>query len=786
MSKKPKIPKLDSHCLVSVIVPVYNAGDYLTECLDSILSQVYNNIEVILVDDKSTDHSGRIAESYAKKDKRVRLISKKVNQGINPARQTGFNNSTGDYIMFVDDDDVISSNLISDHLEALLHSGADVSISKAFWWDSNVGIDMVSINEDGSGETVVLNKKMAYRSLVTETSPFANSEVGILWNKIHKRSFFEDYDWSLSNMPSEDFMTNAYLFDGIESMVYIDRVHYFHRTNINSTMDQLKHKKGANTKQSIDIFDALFRVAEVFKETSKRNGWNFDNEIIYFKYRYFFIRIQAFVMGAKFSEADFFKIKKYTSITEINILCSDDFRRYVSEYIYPPAVDILTEIAEFWGLFSESDSVVDFLEKNINQLKSSLRSNIESLNALEVTVSHQRDILNYLQSLRGATFNFLGRIKRKVLMRAAHMLKAMAEYCHALRLERKYKNCWVVMDRVESASDNGYAFYSFLLREYPEVNAYFAINEDSIDVSRLKAQGFKLVFIGSEEHSVAIDNSSKLFYAYFTFEYSNDIAQRIFLGHGVTKDSLPNPGLRSRDYFITALNKEQDFLSERVDMKAVKTGLPRYDLLIEKVKNFNGQKNKIVIAPTWRPWLYINMNKINESPYLTNWQKFLNSDELRDLSDKYDIVLILHPMMASLGEQLFSLPDYIKTRTYAELEIDGLHNLLIRTELLVTDFSSISFDAVIAGAKVVYFQFDEAEYRDKGLLKKGWFEYSRDGFGPVFYEYDKFVDYIGIYSGEVDLKYNKRSQAIRDEVISTNGSSRRIIELMINKDKSTE
>lgn len=91
--------------LISVIVPIYNVEKYLQECLDSIINQTYKNLEIILVDDGSTDNSGIICNEYAKKDNRIKVIHKK-NGGLSSARNAGMDEcSVGGYITFVDSDD---------------------------------------------------------------------------------------------------------------------------------------------------------------------------------------------------------------------------------------------------------------------------------------------------------------------------------------------------------------------------------------------------------------------------------------------------------------------------------------------------------------------------------------------------------------------------------------------------------------------------------------------------------------------------------------------------------
>ena len=92
--------------LVSVIIPAYNIEDYIGRCLDSVLSQTYKNLEILVVDDGSSDCTGEILDDYEKKDQRIRVIHKE-NGGVSSARNIGIEAATGDYIGFVDGDDLM-------------------------------------------------------------------------------------------------------------------------------------------------------------------------------------------------------------------------------------------------------------------------------------------------------------------------------------------------------------------------------------------------------------------------------------------------------------------------------------------------------------------------------------------------------------------------------------------------------------------------------------------------------------------------------------------------------
>ena len=97
--------------LISVIIPVYKVEEYLPKCLDTVLAQTYGNLEVILVDDGSPDNCGKICGEYAVKDSRIKVIHQD-NMGLSGARNTGIDNSTGEYLMFVDSDDYIDEHKI--------------------------------------------------------------------------------------------------------------------------------------------------------------------------------------------------------------------------------------------------------------------------------------------------------------------------------------------------------------------------------------------------------------------------------------------------------------------------------------------------------------------------------------------------------------------------------------------------------------------------------------------------------------------------------------------------
>lgn len=113
--------------LVSVIVPVYNVEDYLENCVESLLKQTYKNIEILLINDGSTDNSSKICDNYGKKDSRIKVYHKE-NEGVSKARNLGLECSTGDYIVFVDADDFVEKTYVEKLFNALINNKCDMSI----------------------------------------------------------------------------------------------------------------------------------------------------------------------------------------------------------------------------------------------------------------------------------------------------------------------------------------------------------------------------------------------------------------------------------------------------------------------------------------------------------------------------------------------------------------------------------------------------------------------------------------------------------------------------------
>lgn len=201
--------------LISVIVPVYNVETFLPRCLESIVSQTYKNIEIILVDNGSTDSSGELCDSFVKTESRASVIHQ-ANRGLWHARNTGQKEAKGDFIMFVDSDDYLHVDAIRVLYEALVqHPTCGLSMCKykqTFTLDEDIRkVDENKI-EVWTVERLIYNHKGALCTVV--------------WNKLYRCSLISDI-MAREYRISQDVDYNFRVFLRLKSLVMVDRVLYF-------------------------------------------------------------------------------------------------------------------------------------------------------------------------------------------------------------------------------------------------------------------------------------------------------------------------------------------------------------------------------------------------------------------------------------------------------------------------------------------------------------------------------------------------------------------------------
>ncbi|MBE6534229.1 MAG: glycosyltransferase [Ruminococcaceae bacterium] len=227
---------------ISVIVPVYNVEKYISSCLDSILSQTHTDLEIICVNDGSTDSSGQILDEYAKKDSRIKVFHKE-NGGVSSARNLALENATGEYIGFVDSDDYIAPDMYSSLLSNIVDNNADIA---------ECGIAYVTENGDAKNGVSKVYSLSEQKQIL---KAFFLKDMGIvIWNKIFKSEIVNNQRFNENYKIGEDSLFLYNCLKDANKIVGIDTVGYYYLQRESSVMHNVVDKKRLKLFEIVDCW----------------------------------------------------------------------------------------------------------------------------------------------------------------------------------------------------------------------------------------------------------------------------------------------------------------------------------------------------------------------------------------------------------------------------------------------------------------------------------------------------------------------------------------------------
>ena len=301
---------------------------------------------------------------------------------------------------------------------------------------------------------------------------------------------------------------------------------------------------------------------------------------------------------------------------------------------------------------------------------------------------------------------------------------------------------WLISERGSDALDNGYHLYKYLV-EHPElgITPIYVIDASSDkDLRKIIILHGEVVLKGTAKHYMLMHQAEALISTH-TYGYTPDkdifyrLAQKglfkpegvnVFMSHGVTdKDAkwLYRENYKP-DMFITSCPSEYNLIRQRFKQPknvVVETGMPRYDALYHATKPLK----QILVMPTWRLWLNnLSDDEFKQSEYYTRWSNFLSYEALSEVLKKqgYKLVFYLHPELKK-RKHLFNFKG-------VTVRDDEIQKLMIESEILVTDYSSVFYDMAYMNRKIVFYQFDKERY-------------TNEHYDGVIAEYDKFGTTIG-------------------------------------------
>ena len=215
--------------LISVIIPIYNTVEYLGQCIESVLNQTYRNIELILIDDLSTDGSGELCDEVCKKDNRVKVIhnSSDKSNGVSKNRNIGLDIAKGDLIWFVDSDDFAEEDLLETAVRYITEYDLDAFVFKykAFWKLSDLN------DIENTDQAELYTPEDAVREVLIGTK-FR----GVCWNKVCKRKIYDGVRFPEGRRYGEDIYVSYRIMSNAHRSMYLDKALYYYRLHRSSAM----------------------------------------------------------------------------------------------------------------------------------------------------------------------------------------------------------------------------------------------------------------------------------------------------------------------------------------------------------------------------------------------------------------------------------------------------------------------------------------------------------------------------------------------------------------------
>lgn len=299
--------------LISIIVPVYNVEKYIKECLDSLIDQTYKNIEIIIVDDGSTDKSGKICDEYEKKNKNIKVIHKE-NEGLGFARNTGLENAKGEFVTFVDSDDYVDNNFIEELYNNIIAKNVDICKSGFRRVNDSHNTSLIRVYDD-----YVYNKeetRSVFLPRMIGSLPDKKDSIEMcVWGSLYKMAYIQANKLKFPServIISEDLFFNIDYVEKINKACTIDYIGYNYRCNPDSLTK--KYRK--------DRFEASKYFYLELKNKLEKLGYN---EEIFLRLSRIFLVYIRMSLGQENHKVS--NKKYFTNLKNIYRICSDKLVR---------------------------------------------------------------------------------------------------------------------------------------------------------------------------------------------------------------------------------------------------------------------------------------------------------------------------------------------------------------------------------------------------------------------------------------------------------------------------
>jgi len=705
---------------ISIIVPVYNVEEYLVKCLDSLVNQTLKDIEIICINDGSTDFSPDILQCYAKKDSRIKVIDKE-NEGVSAARNTGLDAATGDYILFVDSDDWIDQTTCEQVYAKIVTDSSDLVVFKH-----------ISVSNSKAVEVNFLDK--------LETC----------------------INFKFSNAP-DDFY---YIITGACAKLYKNTNLRFHKNLIKGEDTNFFWEYCLKFNPKISILDkSLYYYLQ--RENSAMNNADYSNKCYVFEACNSLINTELF-KGAN-QKVQIKILDRYAQSVNLEIRC---FEKYLSKNYYK-------KLKTFCKLFEKYDKNDLQNLRFYPQVKRKIHIFLRKIMKFAQFFFRITNAGSYKKiTILGITLK-INRFNRRQKQKEKYYIKKIKK-----NQKKYLKDSYLLFDLLNQDRAECIDAYSlFQYMKSSGKKAYYVLFEDSFLYNELKEQN-KLDGIIAIKNPITTNagdfyeavydvilRSKAVISAFGVFTKNSQkfmanakFFKYIFIQHGPTflKDSvLTNKYLTPKQFDKILISSDMEYKVFKKygweDKKFLKCGLPRWDLLSE-----NSQQDKekcILVMFTWRNF---DLLSFQNSMYKQNINKFLNNKNFNEylVNNKLKLYFIPHHSLKGLCNIDFQ----IDNSNIEILHECNISQYIRKCSCFVTDFSSVAFDFMFQNKPVVYYIPDKGdicldEHERKGIDS---FEYKQYIMPNVFFDQNSVIEKIKYYvendfklEDEVKVRYDR-------------------------------
>ncbi|WAX56034.1 CDP-glycerol:glycerophosphate glycerophosphotransferase [Jatrophihabitans cynanchi] len=787
---------------LSIIAAVYNVAPYLDEFIASIEGQSFglDRVEVIAVDDGSTDDSLRVLKDWEQRRPELVRVLTKENGGQGSARNLGLDHARGEWITMPDPDDVLAHDYLA-VVDTLIDANEHVAM---------VGTNRIffSSSVDQLSDSHPLRRMFAPGDHVVDLARFPAYFHGSAPAAFFRTELIERHNLRFDTRIRPNFedghFCSRYLLVADNWLVgFAGNAKYLYRKRVEGTSTLQRGLSDPRRFTDVPRYGYLDLLDRGATCEGGAPEW-LQNFILYELSHYFisdlkissntaargavgqeFVRLLGEIAKRLDPEViNSYRISRFDRVWRDILLHGLKAESWVTPYAVADKRDLHRQLVRVAYRFvgGRPSERVFFRGEQVEDLTGKVRTHeyfgqvllreriawLPYNGTLRLVVNGRPLRLEptweppHVTTLRPRQLDRWFSAQPSETDRSRRLSardRATLAMSRLVRSRAKYRDAWVLMDRIHDADDNAERLFRHLRDNRREINAWFALERGTPDWTRLVKDGYadRLVAHGNLRWKLLMLNCANLISSHADRPVHRPRAivrmrepqwRFVFLQHGVIKDDLSrwlNP--KAFDLFVTSTPQEQESIAgddtpyDYTSREAQMTGLPRFDRLREVGARFDEtQRDLILVCPTWRDWLNPALavgsqrrevrDDFVDSDYVRNWLAFLRDDTLRELAQHAGlrVAFMPHPNIQPALPRL-DLPPHVEAVPFAGNDVQAV---IAQCAVMITDYSSMAFNAAYLDRPVVYFQFDAERALEGGHVgRPGYFSYLRDGFGPV-------------------------------------------------------